>query len=456
MKNLHLRSVIPILLVLAFMPASETLCHGIAFSQAGGAAAATSACTSSTPGSGSFTATLCLASPSSGATLIGNTTVSATLTVSGISPGVQRLVFFIDGAYLLTDYQSTYKFTLPTKRWKDGSHSLAAEALMRNGFLTRRTTVSVKFKNGVTIAPVNHKQFKPTSGRTPAPGAPFIVAAAGDGASGEVYAGKVADLVKSVDPNLFLYLGDVYERGSRAEFYNWYGTSTTLLGRLRSITDPTVGNHEYLTRGAAGYFDYWDNIPNYYSFNAGGWHFISLNSNTPNISARAGSPQYQWLNRNLASVPASQCTIVYYHQPLYNIGSEAPAAGMTDAWKLMAHYGVDIVLNGHDHDYQRWRPLNGSGQRSSNGITEFVVGTAGHGLQEFTRSDTRVAYSNNQWPSAFGILLLQLNKTGASFSYRNTNGTVLDSGTVPCVRPTADLTAPGTRGAFAAGGNLDQ
>ena len=112
----------------------------------------------------------------------------------------------------------------------------------------------------------------------------------------------------------------------------------------------------------------------------------------------------------------------------------------------MAQFGVDIVLNGHDHDYQRWKPLNGSGQRSSKGITEFVVGTAGHGLQEFTRSDSRVAYSNNQNPSAFGILLLQLNKTGAGFSYRSTNGTVLDSGAISCVPPTADATAPGAPG----------
>jgi hypothetical protein len=105
---------------------------------------------------------------------------------------------------------------------------------------------------------------------------------------------------------------------------------------------------------------------------------------------------------------------------------------MSAIWQLMAKYHVDIVLNGHDHDYQRWVPLDGNGNRDSNGIVEFVVGSGGHGLQSFTRSDSRVAYSNNANPGAFGALFLQLNSQSASFKYRNTSGTVLDSGVIPC------------------------
>jgi hypothetical protein len=164
---------------------------------------------------------------------------------------------------------------------------------------------------------------------------------------------------------------------------------------------------------------------------AGGWHFISLNANASRVGVDPGSAQYQWLQQDLAA-NAQTCTIVYYHEPLFNIGTESAAAYMGPIWALMAQYGVSIVLNGHDHDYQRWVPLDGSGQPSPNGITEFIVGSAGHGIQKFTRTDSRVAYANDTQPAAFGILLMQLGQTGASFIYQSTNGTALDSGTVQC------------------------
>ena len=267
------------------------------------------------------------------------------------------------------------------------------------------------------------------------------MAAGGDGASGEPSAANVSDMITSLHPNLFLYLGDVYENGSPAEFYNWFGTSSKYFGRLKSITDPTIGNHEYLTQGASGYFNYWDNIPNYYSFNADGWHFISLNSNAPKIGVDPGSEQYHWLQQDLAA-NSQACTIVYYHHPLFNIGKEPAATYMSDIWSLLAQSGVSIVLNGHDHDYQRWVPLDGNGQPSPNGVTEFVVGSAGHGIQKFTRTDNRVAYASDTPPAAFGVLLLQLSPTGATFTYQSTNGSTLDSGSIPCGHAAPATQAP--------------
>ena len=123
---------------------------------------------------------------------------------------------------------------------------------------------------------------------------------------------------------------------------------------------------------------------------------------------------------------------------------------MFDMWKLMAKYGVSIVLNGHDHDYQRWQPLGGDGQISPTGITEFVAGASGHGLQTITGSDQRLAFSIDTNPTAFGVLLLQLNQDGASFSYHNTDGKVLDSGVIPCTKNPADLQPPRTPGALTA------
>ncbi len=396
-------------LVVFFLPFSETSYQQLI-------AATTPTCASSAPASAAYSVTVCFTDPANGSTLKGNTTITATVSVSGgTSPGVQRVVFYLDGAYLLTDYQGAYTFILPTNRWVDGIHALGVEALMHDDFVTQQTSISTTFNNGVTSPPVNNNHFRPTSGRPAVNGEPFIVAAGGDGASGEANAGKVSDLIHSLNPNLFLYLGDVYEKGSPTEFYNWYGTTSTFFGRLRSITDPTIGNHEYEHNMAPGYFDYWDNIPNYYSYNANGWHFISLNSNASIVPVASGSAQYNWLQQDLAALPANQCTIVYYHHPLFDIGPEGPTTAMAAIWSLMAQHGVDIVLNGHDHDYQRWMPLDGNGNPSPNGITEFVAGGAGHSMQTITGSDSRVVYSNSTKPDAFGVLLLQLNPKGANF-----------------------------------------
>jgi hypothetical protein len=404
------------------------------------AQAATVGCTSSSPASSAYTVTVCLTSPSDGSSLAGDAIVTATASVTGTNPGVQRMIFNLNTSYLLTDYSSPYTFNLPTNKWADGSYILYVAALMRDGFTTAQAQIAVSFNNGNATTPVNTGSFQPSSGRTPASGQPFIVAAAGDGASGETNATNVINLVTSLNPNLFLYLGDVYESGSMAEFYNWYGTSSTNFGFLRAVTDPTIGNHEYGNNiGGAGYFDYWNNIPNYYSFNAGGWHFVSLNSNATKIGVTSGSPQYLWLQQDLAT-NAQTCTIVYYHHPLFNIGPEGPTTAMSEIWALMAQYGVKIVLNGHDHDYQRWVSLDGSGQPSSTGITEFVAGGAGHGLETIANTDSRVAYSNYLNPTAFGVLLLQLDQSSASFSYRSTNGTVLDSGLIPCGTSTPTAT----------------
>jgi hypothetical protein len=250
------------------------------------------ACATSTPSSGAYTVTICFTSPVSGVTVTGPVTVSAVVTTTGTAPAVQRLIFSLNGGYLLTDFQGPYSFSLPTAKWQDGTYSLSVVALMRDGYTTDQPpSISLTFSNGNRKPPVNHNTFTPSSGTTPAPGAPFVVAAAGDGADGQSAAAGVASLIAQINPNLFVYLGDVYENGSTSEFYNWYGNSGSNFSAFLGITDPTIGNHEYTGSSAAGYFDYWNNIPNYYSYNAGGWHFISLNSNSSRIGVNTSSAQ---------------------------------------------------------------------------------------------------------------------------------------------------------------------
>ncbi len=396
---------------------------------------AAAACVTSGPTGGLYTVSVCIPSPGSGSTLSGNVTVMATASVTGSGPGVARMVFSLSGGYLLTDYQSPYTFSLPTPDWVDGSYRLGVEAVMRDGFTTGEVSLLVTFKNGVTTPPVNHRTFSPATGSTPEGGGPLVVAVLGDGSGGERNETQVVNLVSSWTPDLVLYLGDVYEQGSTAEFYNYYGANSKFFGRFRTITDPTVGNHEYLLGNADPYFSFWNNVPSSYSFNTAGWHIISLNSEAQYVSTFPGSPQYQWLSQDLAANTAG-CTLAFWHEPLFNIGSEGDATQTQPFWDLLAQYQADIVLNGHDHDYQRWTALNASGQPDPNGIVEFVVGTGGHAIQTFVTSDARMVkgYDATTTPLPYGALRLDLSPTQATYQFVDTTGAVLDGGTINCKR----------------------
>ena len=118
-------------------------------------------CASSSPVSGAYTVTVCFSSPASGSILSGDTTVTATISVTRTNPGTQRVIFYLDGIYLLTDYQSAYTFTLPTTKWVDGSHTLAVASLMRDGFTSEQAGLVVSFNNGVFTPPVNTNHFQP-------------------------------------------------------------------------------------------------------------------------------------------------------------------------------------------------------------------------------------------------------------------------------------------------------
>ncbi len=389
-------------------------------------------CVTSSPQNGAYMVQPCITVPTDGATVSGLQTVSAVVTVTGTNPGIAKLIFYLNGEYLLTDFQSPYTFTLPTADWVDGGKSLSVEVLMKDNFTSQRSSIFLVFNNGVSQPPVNTNTFNPTGGTTPPAGQPFVLAATGDGAGGTANSDTVTSMINSWNPNMFLYLGDVYEKGTSTEFYNWYGTADTFFGRFRDVTNPSIGNHEYENGVAPGYFDYWDNVQNYYSYDAAGWHFIALNSNCGLLqNCAVGQAQYQWLLNDL-NTHSNTCTIAYFHHPVYNVGPQGPSERMNDMWTLMAQKGVDIVLTGHDHNYQRWVPLNGNGQSSSTGITQFVAGGGGHGIQNFVTTDNRLAVGFDTSPNSMGSLRFELNQYGASFQYVNYLGAVLDSGAIPC------------------------
>jgi Bacterial Ig domain/Calcineurin-like phosphoesterase len=407
-------------------------------------AAASGTCATSSPASNAYSVTVCITAPAAGATVTGSTTVSGTVSVSGTNPGVRELVFTLNGSALLWDFQSPYTWKLDSTRWVDGTYSLQVHPIMRDGFNQPQTTESLTFSNGITTPPVNSNTFTPTSGTSPAPGQPLVVGAVGDGASGETNEGNVAKLVASWNPNLFLYLGDVYEDGRPMEFNNWYGNPGTpsTYGQFYSITDPTIGNHEYVGSDINGYKWYWNNVPHYYSYNAGGWHFVSLDNISKFIGSSTSNANYKaetnWLQNDLANNNLG-CTIVYYHEPEFNVGPEGVATNTAGIWQILAKNNVALVLNGHDHDYQRWVPLDGNGNPSPNGVTEFVVGSGGHGHQSRRSTDSRLAASDF---THFGALRLALGSSGAGYQFVTTGGTTIDSGSIPCQGGGPDTTPP--------------
>jgi hypothetical protein len=407
-------------------------------------AAAAGTCATSSPASNAYSVTLCITAPAADATVTGSTTVSATVSVSGTNPGVQELVFKLNGSALVWDFQSPYTWQLDSTRWVDGTYQLQVYAIMRGGFNTSQTTESLTFSNGITTPPTNNKTFAPTSGTSPGAGQPFVVAAVGDGGSGQTAENNVTKLINSWNPNLFLYLGDVYENGRPMEFNNWYGNPGTqgTYGQFYAQTDPTVGNHEYVGSDLSGYEWYWNNVPHYYSFNAGGWHFVSLDDIPKFIGTTPSNANYQaetkWLSNDLGKNKLA-CTIVYYHEPVFNVGAEGSPANGPGIWQILAKNHVTLVLNGHDHDYQRWAPLDGFGSPASNGVTEFVAGSGGHGLQKQVTTDSRLAASDF---THYGALRLALGSSGAEYQFVTTGGPTTDSGSVSCKGGGPDTTPP--------------
>jgi chitodextrinase len=407
-------------------------------------AQADASCATGQPTSGEYSVALCLTAPAPSATVTGTVQVTAAISVTGTNPGVRELVFTLNGSPLLTDFQPPYSWALDSTRWVDGAYSVQVYALMRDGYLTPQATATVNFSNGLSTPPVNSNSFTPTPG-TPEPGQPLVVAAVGDGGSGETAETNVVNLISSWHPDLFLYLGDVYENGRPMEFNNWYGQPGTsgAYGQFYSISDPTVGNHEYIGSDLSGYEWYWNNVPHYYSFNAGGWHLVSLDDVSKFIgSGTTSNAHYQaeatWLDKDLTA-STLPCTLVYYHEPLFNVGPEGSATQAAGIWKILAQHHVTLVLNGHDHDYQRWVPLDGSGSPSPTGVTEIIDGSGGHGHQTSQTTDSRLAAADF---TDFGALRLTLNNAGAAYQFVTTAGKTVDSGSVACPGAGSDSTPP--------------
>ena len=253
-----------------------------------------------------------------------------------------------------------------------------------------------------------------------APAAALTVWAVGDGAVAGTEDDALAGRVEMEGIDRLLYLGDVYEDGTAAEYQTNYHPSW---GRFKAITSPTPGNHEW-PRRAEGYDPYWGDLAprpaggHYYSFDLAGWHFVSLNSHQ---DSSPGSPQVAWLQRDLAPYTGT-CTIAFWHRPRYNAGVHSDAEDTEPFYGSLVGRAA-LVLTGHDHNYQRFRPIRG--------ITQFIVGTGGvRPLHAVNEGDPRLASSNE---TTLGALRIVLRPDGADYEFVDTGGARHDRGSVDCI-----------------------
>jgi hypothetical protein len=246
----------------------------------------------------------------------------------------------------------------------------------------------------------------------------------------------VSDAIIAGAYSAVLPLGDEqYNAGTAVAFNSSYRPSW---GRLDAISHPVVGNHEYGSPSAGPYFTYFGasagtSGQGWYSYDIGSWHVIALNSNCAYISGGCGtgSPEESWLRADLAAHPVG-CTLAYWHHPLFTSGQQGPTAQMSTIWADLAGASADLVLNGHEHDYERFAPQSATGQRDdAHGLREIIVGTGGENHMTFHA--VPAANSEVRDNSSFGFLELTLSSGAYSWRFVPTApDTFTDGGSGTC------------------------
>jgi hypothetical protein len=280
-----------------------------------------------------------------------------------------------------------------------------------------------------------------------------VVAAAGDIAcappgtrtASKCHQAATADLLAGADA--VLPIGDEqYNCGQLSAFNQVYDASW---GQYKSVSNPAVGDNEYAgngcsTPGASGYFTYFGdrasprepgctiNCQGYYSYDVGSWHVVALNSECtqPGVGGcSASSPQTQWLKADLAAHP-NTCTLAYFHRPYFS-DKGGTIAKVKQLFTALYNGGADVLLVGHQHIYERFRPQSPSGAAATNGVRQFIVGTGGR--SQTTPASPPPAGSEKQNSGTFGVLKLTLHPTSYDFQFVPEAGkTFTDTGTQAC------------------------
>jgi len=240
-----------------------------------------------------------------------------------------------------------------------------------------------------------------------------------------------AKVASRSNPRYVFALGDLqYHSGRLTEFRNAYAHTW---GRSKAITRPVPGNHEYRTRGAAGYYAYFrgrTRSPGYYAFNVNSrrWRVYALNSNCSQIDC---VKEAAWLDRDMTRHPR-RCSAILMHHPLYSSGThhgDSPEARRF--WRVALKHHADLALAGHEHNYERFQRMDADGHRTTSGMRSFVVGTGGEEL--YGRGNVEKG-SEFFYHRSFGVLVLKLGLHRFAWKFRTTGGDVIDRGRVTCRR----------------------
>jgi Calcineurin-like phosphoesterase len=241
-----------------------------------------------------------------------------------------------------------------------------------------------------------------------------------------------AKLLDTLQGTVFTAGDNAYSEGTASEYANCYDPTW---GRHKARTRPSPGNHDYETSGAAPYYTYFGSHAGptgrgYYSYTLGSWHVVSLNSN---VSMASGSAQYTWLRNDLAASTAL-CTLAYWHHALFSSGTQVGGSTASKpVWKLLYASGADVVVVGHEHNYERFAPQTPQGVAdASYGLREFVVGTGGKTLSSAVQSP-RLANSQVFNGTTWGVLALRLGDGGYRWKFVPVAGkSFTDAGSTAC------------------------
>ncbi len=267
----------------------------------------------------------------------------------------------------------------------------------------------------------------------PAAADPVLVGAGDIASCKEDGDSQTAALLDRIEGTVFTLGDNVYPRGTPKQFAECYGPTW---GRHKARTRPVPGNHDYRTSGAAGYFGYFgaaagDPATGNYSYDLGTWHIIVLNSNCGDIGGCGpGSRQERWLIEDLAAHPAP-CAAAMWHHPRYSSAEHGDDSHLGPFWKVLYQAGVEIVLSGHDHTYERFAPQDDRGRPDpGHGIRQFVVGTGGKSHYAFETIERDSEVHNN---TTFGVLKLTLHPGSYDWEFVPVaGGTFTDKGSGTC------------------------
>ena len=242
-----------------------------------------------------------------------------------------------------------------------------------------------------------------------------------------------AKLLGGIAGTVFTAGDNAYDNGTSAEFTNCYHPTW---GRHIERTRPSAGNHDYYTAGASGYFEYFgakagDPQKGYYSYDRGQWHIVALNSNCDEVGGCGReSAQLQWLRNDLRR-NSTACTLAYWHHARFSSGEHGSDPSTAPFWKVLYNHHGDVIVSGHDHDYERFALQAPDGTRDrEHGIRQFVVGTGGTDLRPFAVIEANSQVRNSE---THGVLKLTLNPSGYSWKFVPVAGKIFtDSGTTSC------------------------